>query len=118
MSMGIGVTTSMISTSCSGRGFDLVYPIARYENTHQDRVEPVFFYESELGQLVYSWRSRSDEPLFEQIKDGFRIDPLPMRGFAKARMLVLLSVLLYQLMVYYNHLAGRPLRALKHMLGS
>lgn len=36
------------------RGFDLVCPIARYENTHADRVELVFFYESELGQLVYS----------------------------------------------------------------
>jgi len=24
------------------------------ENTHEDRLELVFFYESELGQLVYS----------------------------------------------------------------
>jgi hypothetical protein len=31
---------------------------------------------------------------------------------------VLLSVLLYQMMVYYNQVTGRPLRALKHMLGS
>lgn len=100
------------------RGFDLVCPIGRYENTHPDRLELVFFYESELGQLVYSWRSKSVEPLFEQIKDVFGIDPLPARGFAKARMFVLLSVLLYQLMVYHNNLTGRPLRELKHMLGS
>jgi hypothetical protein len=100
------------------RGFDLVCPIARYENTHQDRVELVFFYESELGQLVYSWRSKSVEPLFEQIKDVFGIDPLPVRGFEKAKTFVLLSVLLYQMTVYYNHLTGRPLRTLKHMLGS
>jgi hypothetical protein len=100
------------------RGFDLVCPIARYENTHQDRVELVFFYESDLGQLVYSWRSKSVEPLFEQIKDVFGIDPLPVRGFDKAKVFVLLSVLLYQVMVYYNHLTARPLRTLKHMLGS
>ena len=45
----------------------------------------MFFYESELGQLVYSWRSKSVEPLFEQIKDVFGIDPPPVRGFDKAR---------------------------------
>src|SRR5450759_2468343 len=100
------------------RGFDLVCPIGRYENTHPDRIELVFFYESELGQLVYSWRSKSVEPLFEQIKDVFGIDPLPVRGFDGAESVVLLSVLLYQLMVYYNRLTGRPSRALKHMLGS
>ena len=100
------------------RGFELVCPIGRYENTHQDRRELVFFYESELGQLVYSWRSKSVEPLFEQIKDVFCIDPLPVRGFDEASALVLLSVLLYQVMVYYNGATGRQSRALKHMLGN
>jgi hypothetical protein len=101
-----------------GRGFDLVCPIGRYENTHPERLELVFFYESELGQLVYSWRSKSIEPLFEQIKDVFGIDPLPVRGFGGAETTVLLSVLVYQLRVYYNHLTRRPSKALKHMLGS
>jgi hypothetical protein len=100
------------------RGFELVCPIGRYENTHQDRLELVFFYESELGQLVYSWRSKSVEPLFEQIKDVFCIDPLPVRGLDKASALVLLSVLLYQVIVYYNGVTGRQSRALKHMLGN
>ncbi len=100
------------------RGFDLVCPIGRYENTHPGRLELIFFYESELGRLVYSWRSKSVEPLFEQVKDVFGIDPLPIRGFKAATSIVLLSVLLYQVMVYYNHLSGRPSRALKHMLGS
>jgi hypothetical protein len=31
-------------------------------------VELVFFYGSELAQLIYSWRSKSVEPLFEQIR--------------------------------------------------
>ena len=100
------------------RGYDLVCPIGRYENTHEDRLELVFFYESDLGQLVYSWRGRSVEPLFEQVKDVFAIDPLPVRGFSKTEGITLLSILVYQLTVYYNHLTGRQSRALKHMLGS
>ena len=68
--------------------------------------------------FVYSWRSKSIEPLFEQIKDVFGIDPLPTRGFDKAKVFVLLSVLLYQLTVYYNGQMGRSPRELKHMLGS
>ena len=101
------------------RGFDLVCPVSRYESTPPERVELVHFYESELGRLVYSWRMRSIEPLIEQIKDVFAIDPLPVRGFDKARSLVLLSVLLFQVTVYYNHLTRRrPHRRLKHMLGS
>jgi len=100
------------------RGFDLVCPISRYESTPPERVELVHFYESELGQLVYSWRMKSVEPLIEQVKDIFPIDPLPVRGSVKAESIVLLSVFLYQVMVYYNHLTGRRPRELKHMLGS
>jgi len=100
------------------RGLQLVCPIKRYRHTKQERLQLIRFYESRLGQHVYSCRSISVEPLIEHIKDVFDIDPLPVRGFDNARSIVLLSVLLYQVMVYYNHLAGRPLRALKHMLGS
>jgi hypothetical protein len=101
------------------RGFELVCPISRYENTPPERLELIHFYESDLGHLIYSWRSKSVEPLIEHIKDVFGIDPLPVRGFHNAQSITLLSVLLYQMMVYYNHLTGRtPLRALKHMLGS
>ncbi|MGE5634734.1 MAG: hypothetical protein ACM3VV_05840, partial [Deltaproteobacteria bacterium] len=32
----------------------------------------------------------------------FRIDPLPVRGYHKTCTVVLLSVLLYQILVYYN----------------
>ena len=57
------------------------------------------FYDSELGQIIYSWRGISVEPLIEQIKDVFKIDPLPVRGYHKAAGIVLLSVLIYQIMV-------------------
>ncbi|MGA9170811.1 MAG: hypothetical protein WBZ20_11775, partial [Nitrososphaeraceae archaeon] len=60
------------------------------------------FYESELGQIIYSWRCISVEPLIEHIKEVFKIDPLPIRGYHKVAGLILLSVLLYQIIVYYN----------------
>src|SRR5215467_4328524 len=40
--------------------------------------------------------------LIEHIKDVFKIDPLPIRGYQKGAAVVLLSVLIYQIMVYYN----------------
>jgi hypothetical protein len=102
------------------RGFELVCPVQRYEYTHTDRLELIHFYESELGQAIYSWRSKSIEPLIEHIKSVFRIDPLLVRGYQKAAGIVLLSVLLYQILVYYNYKtrpSQRP-KAIKHMLCS
>ena len=77
------------------------------------------FYESELGQIIYSWRGISVEPLIEHIKDVFKINPLPIRGYQKVAGLVLLSVLLYQIIVYYNCRTRKEHpKAIKHMLGS
>ena len=102
------------------RGFELVCPVQRYEHTPTDRLELVQFYESELGQAIYSWRSKSIEPLIEHIKSIFRIDPLPVRGYQNAAGIVLLSVPLYQIMIYYNYKTRRSQRpkAIKHMLCS
>jgi hypothetical protein len=86
----------------AGLNFQLVCPIRRYKNTPQERLQLVDFYESPLGQAIYSKRSTSVEPLIEHIKSVFRIDPLPVRGYDKSCAIVLLSVLLYQILVYYN----------------
>jgi Transposase DDE domain len=102
------------------KGFQLVCPVQRYEHTPADRLELIQFYESELGQAIYSWRSKSIEPLIEHIKSVFRIDPLPVRGYQMAAGIVLLSVLLYQILVYYNYKtrhSQRP-KSIKHMLCS
>ena len=40
-----------------------------YEHTPTDRLELIQFYESKLGQAIYSWRSKSIEPLIEHIKN-------------------------------------------------
>jgi hypothetical protein len=86
----------------TGLNFQLVCPVRRYRNTPQERLQLIDFYESPLGQAIYSKRS-TIEPLIEHIKSVFRIDPLPVRGYDKACAIVLLSVLLYQILVYYNY---------------
>ena len=72
--------------------------------TAVERLQLVDFYESALRQVVvYSKRSTSIEPLIEHIKSVFRIDPLPARGYEQVSIIVLISVLLYQILVYYNY---------------
>ncbi|HJS64336.1 MAG TPA: transposase [Nitrososphaeraceae archaeon] len=83
-------------------GFRLVCPVQRYKNTPADRIKLIEFYESDIGHAIYSLRSISIEPLIGHIKSAFRIDPLPIRGYTRACAIVLLSVLLYQIVVYYN----------------
>ncbi len=83
-------------------GIDLVCPVERYKSTSKKRLELVCFYQSVLGQSIYNQRGISVEPLIEHIKSVFRIDPLSARGFHKVFAIILLSVLLYQIMVYYN----------------
>ncbi len=101
-------------------GIDLVCPVERYKSTPKKRLELVCFYESVLGQAIYNQRRISIEPsLIEHIKSVFRLDPLSVRGFHKVSAIVLLSVLLYQLMVYYNCKKdeSNP-KSIKYMLGT
>ena len=100
-------------------GFQLVCPVQRYKNTSIERLKLIEFYKSEVGQAIYSLRGKSIEPLIEHIKSVFRIDPLPVRGYGKACAIVLLSVLLYQILVYYNCKTNKDNpRAIKYMLGT
>ena len=98
---------------------DLVCPVERYKNTSKKRLEIVCFYQSVLVRLSTARRRISIEPLIEHIKSVFRIDPLPARGFHTVSAIVLLSVLLYQLMVYYNCKTEKinP-KSIKYMLGT
>jgi hypothetical protein len=99
-------------------GFELVCPVRRYKNTPQERQKLVDFYESALGQAIYSKRSTSIEPLIEYVKSVFRIDPLSGRGCDKVSAIVLLSVLLYQILVYYNcKTEQHKPRTIKYLIG-
>jgi len=102
-----------------GLGIDLICPVKRYKSSSKERLELVCFYESEMGQAIYSQRKISVEPLIEHIKSVFRIDPLPERGFHTVSAIVLLSVLLYQIMVYYNCKKDKSNpKSIKYMLGT
>jgi len=99
-------------------GFQLVCPVHRYRSTSQERIKLIDFYESALGQVIYSKRSTSIEPLIEHIKSVFRIDQSPVRGCDKTCAVVLLSVLLYQILVYYNcKIEKEDPMAIKYMIG-
>jgi hypothetical protein len=100
-------------------GMDLLCPLQKYKNTSKKRLELVCFYQSSLDQAIYNKRRISVEPLIEHIKSVFKINPLPVRGFHKVSAIVLLSVLLYQLMVYYNYKKdeSNP-KSIKYMLGT
>lgn len=100
--------------------FRLVCPVQRYKNTPPGRRKLIEFYESNVGQAIYSLRGISIEPLIGHIKSAFRIDPVPVRGYDKVCAIVLLSVFLYQLLVYYNCKTNNndnPM-AIKYMLGT
>jgi hypothetical protein len=99
--------------------FRLVCPVRRYKNTSPERIKLVEFYESNIRQAIYMLRSTSIEPLIGHIKSEFRIDPLPVRGYDRACAIVLLSVLLYQIIIYYNRKTNKdnPI-AIKYTLGT
>jgi hypothetical protein len=100
-------------------GIGLVCPVERHKNTSKRRLELVCFYQSGLGQSICNQRWISVEPLIEHIKSVIRIDPLPVHGFRAVSAIVLISVLLYQLMVYYNCKTYKlnP-KSIKYMLGT
>jgi hypothetical protein len=102
------------------KGFQLVCPVKRYKKISKERLKLVDFYQSALGQVVYSKRSTSViEPLIEHIKSVFRIEPVPVKGLDKVRSMVLPSVLLYQILVYYNCKTQKTgsRRAIKYLIG-
>ena len=115
-----GYDDQSLYDSSLNMGFQLVCPVRRYRKTPEERLKLVDFYESSLGQVVYSKRGISIEPLIEHIKSIFRIDPVPVRGYDKVRVILLLSVLLYQLLVYYNCKMQKkdgPRRTIKYLIG-
>ncbi len=92
--------------------------VERYEDSKKG-LELVCFYQSVLGQTIYNKIRMSIEPLIEHIKSVFKIDPLPIRGFQTVSAIVLLFVLLYQIIVYYNCKKNKSNpKSIKYMLGT
>jgi len=81
-----------------------------------DRLRAQVLLRSEEGRALQRLRSTTVEPLIGQMKGLFKLDPMPAKGRSGASSLWLLGNLTYQLCVLHNHLEGRPLRHIKHML--
>ena len=100
--MGMIVIGCIISIA---RGFELVYQVSEiYNHTSSNRlitVDTILRIRFRTGNLLL--KKLSVEPFIEHIQDVFKIDPLPIiRRRQKATGIVTLSVLLYQIIVYYN----------------
>ena len=91
----------------------------------------MFFYESELGQLVYSWRTKSVEPLIEQITTDERAGTLSENSFMFSSVFSILPSLrslppvsmtayseyfLWRSSLMKNMSAGYPCRLLRDLL--
>jgi hypothetical protein len=100
-------------------GFQLVCPAKRYKSTPANRIKLIKFYKSRVGQVIYSLRSTSIESLIGRIKSTSRMDPSPVRGYTKSYAIILLSVLLYPILVYYDCKTNKdnPM-AIKYILGT
>ncbi len=99
------------------RHLRLICPIKIYPSTPPERIKLADFYNSVQGQELYSQRKVSIEPLFEIFKDTFNIRTVHVKGFDNVKSFVLVCVLVYQLVVYYNCIIGaeNP-RTVKRML--
>ncbi len=80
----------------------LITPIKQYPHTPPEGIKLVEFYNSVISQELYADRKVSIEPLFEYLKDIFDIRVLPVKGLHNVKSFVLVCVLVYQLIVYYN----------------
>ncbi|MDN5846437.1 MAG: hypothetical protein L0H53_09205 [Candidatus Nitrosocosmicus sp.] len=82
--------------------FQLLFLIRRDRNTSEEKLNMGDFYALVLGQVIYSERGESIEPLIEHIKPVLNIDPVHSRGCDKVYGIVLIAILLYQSLVYNN----------------
>jgi len=108
---------SKLYESTKSKDMRLIYPIKKYYSTPPNRIKLIEFYNSAVGQKLYSQRKISIELLFEIIKYTFNIRVLPTKGFDSVKSFVLICVLVYQLVVYYNCITGKDNpRIVKRML--
>ena len=97
------------------RNLRLICPI-KYPHTPPGRIRLAEFYDSPIGQELYSDRKVSIEPLFEVLKSTFDIRTVPVKGLYNVRSFVLVCVLVYQLAIYYNCIKADNPRIVKGML--
>lgn len=91
----------------------MLVPMEAFDNTPEWRLDYVEWYQSEKGQALYGRRKITVEPLFEKLKNIFDHRRSWMKGLKNNQGIMLLVVLCYQLLIYYNCKHDRNLSSVK-----
>jgi hypothetical protein len=99
----------------SGHGFRrrMMVPMEGFAYTPAWRWGYVAWYQSEQGQALYRQRKITIEPLFEILQNRFDHRRSWMRGLKNNQAIMLLIVLCYQLLIYYNWVEDFNLSSVK-----
>ncbi len=94
----------------------MLVPMEAFYNTPEWRLDYVDWYKSEKGRFLYARRKITVEPMFETLKNIFDHRRSWMKGLNNNRAIMLLIVLCYQLLIYYNWKHDLDLSSVKHIV--
>jgi hypothetical protein len=94
----------------------LVVPMEKHKYTASKRLPYIRFFKSELGQHLFRLRKITVEPMFNILKTLFSLEPVWMKGKQNVQPLLLLGVFVYQLLLLFNFVNGRPVSHVKYIL--
>ena len=94
----------------------LVVPMKKHKHTSSKRLPYIRFFKSEHGQRLFRLRKITVEPMFDILKSLFSLKPVWMKGKRNVQPLLLLTVFVYQLLLLFNFVNGRPVSHVKYIL--
>jgi len=113
-----GYDNAALLAECTQQGICALIPLSKPigKSTAQDRRDRATYLRSPEGKSRYGQRGTSIEPFFATLKSCFHLDPLPVRGKAKASAFILLALYAWNLIALFNFLNDRPLGEIKPIL--
>jgi hypothetical protein len=94
----------------------LIVPMEKYKQTASKRLPYIRFFKSERGQHLFRLRKITVEPMFDILKSLFSLETVWMKGKRNVQPLLLLSVFVYQLLLLFNFVNGRPVSHVKYII--
>jgi len=92
----------------------LIVPMEKYKHTAPRRLPYIRFFKSARGQRLFRLRKITVEPMFDILKSLFSLEQVWMKGKQNVQPLLLLAVFVYQLLILFNFVNGRPLSHVKY----
>jgi len=118
----LGYDDGKLNDKCEFRKNDkyitrrLIVPMEKYKHTASKRLPYIRFFKSERGQRLFRLRKITVEPMFDILKSLFSLGSVWMKGKRNVQPLLLLSVFVYQLLLLFNFVSGRPVSHVKYIL--